>query len=90
MITRTKGVTGMLTREAAPCEPVGRHGGPTVRLAELRSRLGDPNSIRGTHRQRLQDLAERLAAVRARRGEYARVMFSEQAAAALRCGAATV
>jgi hypothetical protein len=50
-------------------------------IAELRRRLADPPSIADGRRQRLADLSARLARVQALGDEYARVEFSEHAAA---------
>ena len=60
--------------------PNGR-GRPS--LAELRRHLANPSSMSDGHRQRLSELARRLARVQALGGEYVRVGLSEQARAAL-------
>ena len=50
-------------------------------MAELRSQLATPSRISDGNRQRLLDLAQRLAAVQALGDEYGRVEFSPMAAA---------
>ncbi len=62
----------------------GRHGSGPASLAELRRQLTKPSELDDGLRQRLLDLARRLARVRALGNEYARVDLSEHAAAALR------
>ncbi|MDY6913648.1 MAG: hypothetical protein SVT52_04235 [Planctomycetota bacterium] len=52
-------------------------------FAELRRQLASPSAISDVHRDRLLDLARRLARVRALGGECARVGLSESAEAAL-------
>ena len=80
----------MPTRETARGGAAGANGRQPVSFAELRSQLGRPNDINAAHRQRLLDLARRLAEVRALPGGYARVDFSEHAAVALGRDPATV
>lgn len=60
-----------------------RHGRRPADLAELRSQLAKP-SINDDTRQRLLELARRLARVQALGDEYTRVDFSPHAAAALK------
>jgi hypothetical protein len=54
-----------------------------VDFAELRGHLASPSVVGDGHRQRLQELAKRLARVQALGDEYARVAFSSFVAAAL-------
>lgn len=58
-------------------------GSPRISLAQLRRHLADPSSIPDGHRQRLLDLAKRLARVKALGDEYSRVELSDEAAAAV-------
>jgi len=64
-------------------EPATGQGCPVGNFAELRRHLAHPSSIGDTDRQRLMDLARRLARVRAMGDEYLRVDLSEYAASAL-------
>ena len=80
----------MLIPQQRPCGADQRQGGRVVSLAELRRHLSDPSSIDGGHRQRLLELARRLARVQALGDEYARVCMSDPAAAALADSAAAV
>ena len=57
-------------------------------LAELRRRVAEPSTMDDGHRQRLLELAKRLARVRFLGDEYSRVEFSVYAETALRDGAA--
>ena len=73
----------MLTSQEAQggaCRPKG-FGQPS--LAELRRHLANPSSLNDGHRQRLLELASRVASVQALGGEFVRVSLSEQAKAAL-------
>lgn len=54
-------------------------GRPETDLAELRRRLASPSAMTDGHRQRLVDLAGRLARVRALGDEYLRVDLSDHA-----------
>ncbi|HDY64703.1 MAG TPA: hypothetical protein ENH84_00520 [Phycisphaerae bacterium] len=66
----------------------GGHGRSPTDFAELRRRMADPPSMDDGHRQRLVDLARRLARIQALGDEYLRVDFSENAAAILMDGVA--
>ncbi|MFW6132724.1 MAG: hypothetical protein ACOC8F_02415 [Planctomycetota bacterium] len=67
-----------------------RHGCPRASLAEVRNGLATPGKLEHRHRQRLQELAARLARVRELGGEYTGIELSEYAAAAMDRRAATV
>lgn len=67
-----------------------RQGRLSVSLAELRSQLDRPSTMDDLHRQRLLELAHRLAAVQALGDEYGRVQLSDAAAAAVAETAAAV
>lgn len=58
-------------------EPLGEQGRSPMDLAELRRLLECPSLIQDGHRQRLVDLARRLARVRALGDEYSRVDLSD-------------
>ncbi len=73
----------MLIPQRRQCEANQRQGGRVVSLAELRRHLSDPSSIDGGHRQRLLELARRLARVQALGDEYARVQVSQYVESAL-------
>jgi hypothetical protein len=73
----------MLIPQEAPCDWRVGQGGPRVSLAELRDQLTSPSRIPDGIRQRLLELAGRLARVQALGDEYARVSLSEDAAWAL-------
>lgn len=60
-------------------EPHAEQGSSDVDFAELRRRIADTSRMCEAHRQRLVDLARRLARVRALGGEYSRVDFSDAA-----------
>lgn len=68
----------------------GRQGGRPVNLTDLRSRLADPSNLQDGHQQRLLEVAQRLARVRSRGNEYARLELSEYVAAAMDRGAVAV
>lgn len=74
----------MLISQTAQCEALAPQGSGRESLAELRRRLANPVATGEGTRQRLVELAERLARVRALGGEYGRVDFSERAAAAMK------
>ena len=78
----------MLTSQAARSGSRHRHGSRPVSLAELRRRIAHPSQLRDGDRQRLVDLASRLARVQLLGGEYGRVGFSDEATAALNARAA--
>lgn len=65
------------------------HGG-RCSIAELRRRMAVPGGLDDGHRQRLQELAARLARVRCLGDEYDRVGLSEHAQTALGPGAVSV
>ena len=77
----------MLIPQDARREPTRRQGGRRAGLADLRQSLARPSALRDAHRQRLLDLAQRTARIRALGGEYAGIELSEFALAALRDGA---
>jgi hypothetical protein len=64
-------------------DPSARQGCQAADLAELRRQLQQPSMIDDACRQRLVDLARRLARVRALGNEYHRVFFGEAAQEAL-------
>ncbi len=61
-------------------EPAAGQGSPPMDFAELRRGLSVPSGMDDGHRQRLVDLVQKLARVRALGGEYLQVEFSEYAA----------
>ena len=73
----------MLIHQEARSDAVGRHGRRPVGLSELREYLARPSQMHDGHRQRLLELASRLARVQALMGEHARVDFSKVARLAL-------
>jgi len=64
-------------------------GSSGVSLAELRRSVADPSTTDDGHRQRLLELAKRLARVQLLGDEYSRVNFSDYAVAAIEGNAAT-
>jgi len=60
-----------------------QQGSCGVDLAELRCRLAEPSGLNDACRQRLRDLARRLARVQALGDEYARVELSPYAQEAM-------
>ncbi|MBN1553327.1 MAG: hypothetical protein JXA11_01170 [Phycisphaerae bacterium] len=66
-----------------PDETATEQGRSGVDFAHLRRRLGDPASLDDRDRQRLMELARRVARVRAMGDEYLRVELSDQASGAL-------
>jgi len=60
-----------------------RQGSRPVSIAGLRSQLAKPSQMSDGHRQRLLDLARRLARVQTCVGEHSRVQFSEHARVAM-------
>jgi len=72
----------LISQQAKRQAPVPQGSGRT-KLAELRGQLADPSALSDGNRQRLLELARRLARVQALGDEYVRVGFSEVAAAAL-------
>jgi len=69
--------------QKAQCLAKRRQGSRRIDMAELRRLLARPSDLDDGHRQRLLDLSRRLARVQALGNGYARVTFSEHAAAAL-------
>jgi hypothetical protein len=61
----------------------GRKGIRPAEIAELRRDLARPSSISDGNRQRLLDLARRVAQINSLGGEYRRVSLSEHAQAAI-------
>ena len=61
------------------CESVDEQGCSATDFAQLRRQLDDPASLDRRGRQRLVDLARRLARIRALGDEYLRVNLSEYA-----------
>ena len=66
----------MLILQQAQRSPDARQGCHAAVLAELQAGKAAPRVPQGTHRQRLLELARRLACVQALGDEYARVSFS--------------
>lgn len=77
----------MLIPHQAESETDPRHG-RRESFAQLRRQLSKPSELSDGNRQRLLELARRLARIQALGDEYARVDFSESAAAAIHHGAA--
>lgn len=73
----------MLIPQQAVSQAQHRHGRLRMSLAELRSQLAVPSSLGEGHRQRLLELAQRVARVQALGDEYARVGMSDVAAEAV-------
>ena len=73
----------MLISQSAQGGPAGTNGLASVDIAELRRQLANPSTVSDATRQRLLQLARRLARVRALRDEYLRVDFSPYVAAIL-------
>jgi len=72
----------MLTSQSQR-EPDSGHGRLRMELAELRRQLAASSFINDAARQRLLELTQRLARVRALGGEYTRLGLSEAAASAM-------
>jgi hypothetical protein len=64
-------------------ETTARQGSRPLDFAELRRRVANPSEMDESSRQRLMDLARRLARVRAMGDEYHRVDLSDYAASVL-------
>jgi len=79
----------MFTSQRITNGPAGQHGRSPDGIAELRRGLNRPSQLTDGHRQRLLELAQRVARIQALGGEYCRVSLSEHAAVALE-GAAAV
>ncbi len=62
-----------------PGEFTDEQGGSAVDFAQLRRQVSDPASLDERGRQRLMELARRLARVRVMGDEYLRVNFSQYA-----------
>ena len=77
----------MFIPQEARSGPRRRHGGPRVRLAELRRSLARPAATDAVHRQRLLDLAQRAARVQALGDDYTGVGLSQYVLAALHSAA---
>jgi len=60
-----------------------RQGGRWVNLSELRRELAEPSQLTDGHRQRLVDLAQRVARVRELGEAYTRVSLSEYVTGAI-------
>ena len=71
----------MLVPQQAQRETGRWQGSPRISFAQLRRQLANPSQVPDGHRQRLQDLAKRLARVKALGDEYSRVELSDAAAA---------
>ena len=79
----------MLISQRGGGEWVRGNGCVRANLAELRRQLAEPSRMSDGSRQRLLELARRLARVQAMGDEYVRVGLSDYAAEALRCCDAT-
>jgi hypothetical protein len=77
----------MLIPQSAQPDVARRQGSKAGSLAELRRALARPSRITDGTRQRLLDLARRLAAVRRLGDEYARVALSDYVESAIGQGA---
>ena len=77
----------MLIPQTAQSRPRRRHGRSRTDLAELRRSLADHSAISEAHRQRLQNMARRVARVQALGGEYTGIRLSDYVLAALNNGA---
>jgi hypothetical protein len=73
----------MLISPDARSDPQCGQGCPQMGIAELRGQLARPSQLDDGHRQRLLDLAQRVARVQGLGGEYRRVSLSETARAAI-------
>ena len=73
----------MLIPRQAKRETGRWQGSPRIGFAQLRRQLANPSQIPDGHRQRLLDLAGRLARVKALGDEYSRVELSDAAVQAL-------
>ena len=80
----------MFTSRQGPSERHGRQGSRPASFAELRLDLARPSRCGDGNRQRLLDLAQRVARIQALGGEYSRVSLSEHALAATSRDAAAV
>ena len=73
----------MLISQEAKRGPQGVQGRHPIGLVELRQRLERPSDINDGHRQRLLDLAQRVARVQSLGGAYRRVSLSARAMTAI-------
>ena len=73
----------MLISPDAHSDSCERDGSRRMRIAELRRQLTRPSQLTDGHRQRLFDMAQRVARVQALGDEYRRVSLSETALDAL-------
>ena len=73
----------MLIPQQAECENGRWQGSRRISFAQVRRQLANPSQIPDGHRQRLLDLAKRLARVKALGDEYTRVELSDAALAAV-------
>ena len=73
----------MLIPQQAQSGSRRRQGSRRPNLDELRRSLVEPSMLKDVHRQRLLELAQRLARVQALGDEYGRVDFSDEASAAI-------
>ena len=73
----------MLISQRASSDSRVRHGCLQRSFAELRSQLARPSQLNDGHRQRLRDLAQRVARVQALGGQYRRVSLSDGVMAAM-------
>ncbi len=80
----------MLIPQTAPCGSRARQGSRGVSLDELRGRLAEPSALTDGHRQRLLELAHRVARVQALGDEYAGIGLSSYVTAAMDRRAAMV
>ena len=72
----------LISQQAQRQAPVSQGSGQ-ANVAELRDQLAEPSTLSDGNRQRLLELARRLARVQALGDEYVRVGFSESAMDAL-------
>ena len=80
----------MLRSLNARSDRQGRHGSRPIGIAELRRQLARPSQLDDEHRQRLLELVQRAARVRAFGGEYRRVSLSDAVMTAIRKSPAAV
>ena len=73
----------MLIPQQAQCETARWQGSQRISLAQLRRQLAEPSTIPDSTRQRLVELAQRVARIQAMGDEYARVELSAAAVAAV-------
>ena len=73
----------MLIPQQPKCEMGQWQGSHRVSLTQVRRQLASPSEMQDGHRQRLLELARRLARVKALGDEYSRVDLSDAAALAV-------